>query len=64
MDQELVKKASGIIEEIRSHQKNNTERLSGLDRQIQDIKAAQKMLEEAQQKPVKTVTGPEDALSV
>ena len=64
MDQELVKKASGIIEEIRSHQKNNTERLSGLDRQIQDIKAAQKMLAEANQKPVHTVTGPEDALSI
>ena len=66
MDNELVKKASSIIEEIRTHQKTNTDRLSGLDRQIQDMKMAQKMLAEAQNqpKPVTTVTGPEDALSM
>ena len=62
MDNELVKKASGIIDDIRSHQKTNTDRLSNLNRQIEDLKTAQKMLVEAQQKPVQTVSGSADTL--
>ncbi|MAF25759.1 phage major capsid protein [bacterium] len=64
MDQSLVQKASTIIDEIRTHQRTNTDRLSNVDRQIQDLKTAQKMLTEACEKPITTVTGPEDALSL
>ena len=64
MDQVLVQKASNIIEEIRTHQKTNADRLSGLDRQVEQMKKAVKMLSEASEKPVATISGPDDALSL
>ena len=64
MDNELVKKASSIIDEIRSHQKTTDDKLQNLDRQIDDLNRATKMFAEARAKPVTTVTGPEDALSL
>jgi len=64
MDTELAKRASTIIDEIRSHQKSTDDKFQNLDRQIEDLNRATKMFAEAQAKPVTTVTGPEDALSL
>ena len=48
MDTELAKRASTIIDEIRSHQKSTDDKFQNLDRQIEDLNRATKMFAEAQ----------------
>lgn len=47
-DRAMVEEAKGILEGIRSHQKTSTERLSQFEKQVEDLKRAQRLIQESQ----------------
>ena len=46
-DRAMVVEAKKILSDIVSHQKNNTDRLSQFDKQVDELKRAQRLLEES-----------------
>ena len=46
-DRAMVDEAKKILSDIVSHQKNNTDRLSQFDKQVDELKRAQRLLEES-----------------
>jgi len=47
-DRAMVEEAKGILEGIRNHQKTSTERLSQFEKQVDDLKKAQRLIQESQ----------------
>ena len=47
-DAKLVKEAKGILEGIRSHQRNASDKMSQFEKQIDDLKKAQRLIQESQ----------------
>ena len=46
-DREMVEEAKGILAEIVTHQKNSTDRLSQFEKQVDELKRAQRLMEES-----------------
>ena len=59
VNENMVAEAKGILEGIRSHQKNAEDKLTNLDRQVEDLKLAQRKLSEAYTKAAPEYTGEE-----
>lgn len=59
----LVEEAKSILHGLKAHQKNAEEKLSNLDRQVEDLKVAQKKMSEAYTKAETVYTGKESHLS-
>ena len=53
-DKTLVNEAKAILEGIKTHQKTSTERLSQFEKQLGDLKRAQRLIQEANAQPVAT----------
>lgn len=53
-DKTLVNEAKAILEGIKTHQKNSTEKLSQFEKQLGDLKRAQRLIQEANAQPVAT----------
>jgi len=47
-DRAMVEEAKGILEGIRNHQKTSSEKLSQFEKQVDDLKKAQRLIQEAQ----------------
>ncbi len=47
-DRAMVEEAKGILEGIRNHQKTSTERLTQFEKQVDDLKKAQRLIQESQ----------------
>ena len=63
VNENMVAEAKNILEGIRSHQKNAEDKLSNLDRQVEDLKVAQRKLAEAYTKAAPEYTGDDGKLS-
>ena len=63
VNENMVAEAKSILEGIRTHQKTAEDKLTGLDRQVQDLKVAQRKLSEAYTKAAPEYTGKEGQLS-
>jgi hypothetical protein len=63
VNENMVAEAKGILEGIRSHQKNAEDKLTNLDRQVEDLKLAQRKLSEAYTKAAPEYTGEDSKLS-
>ncbi|MEM7070309.1 MAG: hypothetical protein AAF403_00940 [Pseudomonadota bacterium] len=53
-DKTLVNEAKSILEGIKTHQKTSTEKLSQFEKQLGDLKRAQRLIQEANAQPVAT----------
>ena len=53
-DKTLVNEAKAILEGIKTHQKTSTEKLSQFEKQLDDLKRAQRLIQEANAQPVAT----------
>jgi HK97 family phage major capsid protein len=53
-DKTLVNEAKSILEGIKTHQKTSTEKLSQFEKQLDDLKRAQRLIQEANAQPVAT----------
>ena len=51
-DKTLVNEAKAILEGIKTHQKTSTEKLSQFEKQLGDLKRAQRLIQEASVQPV------------
>ena len=50
-DKTLVNEAKAILEGIKTHQKTSTEKLSQFEKQLEDLKRAQRLIQEANVQP-------------
>lgn len=53
-DKTLVNEAKSILEGIKTHQKTSTEKFSQFEKQLDDLKRAQRLIQEANAQPVAT----------
>ncbi len=62
-DREMVEEAKGILAEIVTHQKNNVDRLSQFEKQVDELKRAQRLMEESVYRAAPEVGNDESGLS-
>jgi hypothetical protein len=57
-----MKKAKEIIDGLIRHQQNSTDKLQNIEKQLSDLKTAQRLIEESQQAPAVVDYAPESEL--